>query len=220
MDNHLDENQNSPVNTNNKNYSFLSKKHLRQEESKGDNIINEIIGIIHKIETINENQIAKEKERLIKEIEEDKKKLESIEKFEQIKKQLNIYLKSSLYMNSEIKDITSDNNKNEVVIKNIKKLMNSYWKNNKEELKPFYQSLNQQYQKSVIKELEVLQNDVLKDYIQASKTIIIPNNKNIENKINNNNYIINQKNIIDKGETKDNKNQHIIIYIVINRSLN
>ena len=86
MDNHLDENQNSPVNTNNKNYSFLSKKHLRQEESKGDNIINEIIGIIHKIETINENQIAKEKERLIKEIEEDKKKIKSLEKFEPNKK--------------------------------------------------------------------------------------------------------------------------------------
>ena len=91
---------------------------------------------------------------------------------------------------------------------------------NKKELKSVYHNLNPQYQKFVIKGLKVLQNDGLNDFLNTYTTIIIPNNKNIENKINNNNYIINQKNIIDKGETKDNKNQHIIIYIVINRSLN
>ena len=80
---------------------------------------------------------------------------------------------------------------------------------NKKELKSVYHNLNPQYQKFVIKGLKVLQNDGLNDFLNTYTTIIIPNNKNIENKINNNNYIINQKNIIDKGETKDNKNQHI-----------
>ena len=232
MGNHLDENESFPnknvddsafktnknyksinnINDNNshlKNPSFLKKKRVISMESNDeDNIIYDIIKINHNIEKITESQINKEKLKKKKQIKENKNKLKSIEIFEQIKKKLKSYLQSSLYKNSEIQDINSDNKRKEIVNKNIKKLMDNYWEDNKEELEPIYQNLNPQNKKTIITELEELENDVISDYLNTYKTIIIPNTKNIENKRNNSDYRISQKKIINKDNNKYEKKEN------------
>ena len=105
-------------------------------------------------------------------------------------------------MNSEIKDITSDYKKKEIIKNNIKELMNSYWEDNKKELKRYFRGLDPEYKKTVIKELGNLENKILVDYLNNTNTKIIPNNKNIDNTINNNNYITNKNKTIDKDESK------------------
>ena len=200
-----------------KNSSTLSKKRKRSEDSNDeDNIEYKIRKIKDYIDEITDSKITKnksklkeEKEKLKIKMEENENKLKTIEKFEIIKKQLNSFLKSSLYMKSEINDITLDNNNKDIVIKNIKEIMNNYWTKNKKELKPLYQSLNPEYKKTIIKEIGNLENEVLNDYIKTSKTIILPKNKNIENSKKSNDYIKNKNKTIDKDESKIKEKQEI-----------
>ena len=212
-----------------KNSSSLSKKRKRSEDSNDeDNIEYKIRKIKDYIDEITDSKIIKEKvkikeenEKLKIKMEKNENKFKIIEKFEQIKKQLKSFLKSSLYMNSEINDITLDNNNKDIVIKNIKEIMNDYWIKNKKELKPLYQSLNSEYKKTVLKEIGNLENEVLSDYIKTSKTIILPNKKNIQNtKNNNNHYIIDKNKTINKDETKVKEKQQIDNNIVEKTSLN
>ena len=68
-------NINEKSNSNSQNKSLLSKKHIRSEESNDeDNIINKILKINDDIKKISEKQIAIEKGKLIKEIEDNNKK--------------------------------------------------------------------------------------------------------------------------------------------------
>ena len=215
-------------NPNSKNSSTLSNKRKRSDDPNDeDNIEYKIRKIKDYIDEITDSKIIKEKvkikeenEKLKIKMEKNENKFKIIEKFEQIKKQLKSFLKSSLYINTEIKDITSDNNNKDILIKNIKEIMNDYWIKNKKELKPLYQSLNSEYKKTVLKEIGNLENEVLSDYIKTSKTIILPNKKNIQNTKNNNHYIIDKNKTINKDEAKVKEKQQIDNNIVEKTSLN
>ena len=180
--------------------SLLSRKSRRSEEvEEEDNIIVKILKINEEIKKISTTQIDNKKKKLNKEIEERQKNLRCLEKFEKMKNELTKLIKSSLNKYSKNSEIIYDEKGTENINNNIRKTIYKYWEDNKKELKPLYQSLNSENKKTVNNEIKILEKQALNEYLNTSKTIIMPNSGS---KINN------VKNMIDSIELIKNKSKN------------
>ena len=180
--------------------SLLGRKSKRSEEvDEEDNIIVKILKINDEIKKISTTQIDSKKKKLNQEIEEREKNLRCLEKFEKMKNRLTELIKSSINKYSKNSEIIYDEKGTENINNNIRKTIYKYWEDNKKELKPLYQSLNSENKKTLNNEIKILKKQALNEYLNTSKTIIMPNSGS---KINN------VKNMIDSLELVKSKSKN------------
>ena len=188
-------------------FHLIAQKHPRQyldEENipnKKKKITETETEIKPALETL--TQINIKKDKLKKEISEMQKKLSELERIEQIKKDLNKTIRNTLFIEEKNENKNIEKIDREQIGNKIEEIMNKYWIENEQKLKPFYQSMNQQNKNYVRNEINALKALNEKTYL---KTILIKNKNKEKNNINNCNYQIpNDLGNEDINITNDNK---------------
>ena len=141
-------------------FHLIPQKHPRQyldEENipnKKKKITETETEIKPALETL--TQINIKKDKLKKEISEMQKKLSELERIEQIKKDLNKTIRNTLFIEEKNKNKNIEKIDREQIGNKIEEIMNKYWIENEQKLKPFYQSMNQQNKNYVRNEINAL----------------------------------------------------------------